>query len=56
VGAPGKPAKQGQRRDARGSHAASEREVEKKGKIAGKSSYRICAPGEGIKSGETEKA
>jgi hypothetical protein len=56
VGAPGKPAEQGQRRDARRSHAAGGRGAGKKGKVAGKSSHRICDPGGGIKSGETEKA
>jgi hypothetical protein len=56
VGAPGKPAEQGQRRDVRRSHAASGRGVRKKGKVADKSSHRICDPGGGTKSGNTEKA
>jgi hypothetical protein len=56
VGAPGKPAEQGQRRDVRRSYAARGRGAGKKGKVADKSSHRICDPGEGIKSRETEKA
>jgi hypothetical protein len=56
VKAPGKPAEQGQRRDARRSHAVGGRETEKKGKTVNKSSHRIYAPDGGIKSGETEKA
>jgi hypothetical protein len=56
MGAPGKPAEQGQRKDVRRSHAARGREAEKKGKVANKSSYRICASSRGIKSRETEKA
>jgi hypothetical protein len=55
VGAPGKPAEQGQRRDVKRSHAASGRGVEKKGKVADKSFYRIRAPNKDIKSKETEK-
>jgi hypothetical protein len=55
VGAPGKPAEQGQRRDARRSHAAGGRGAEKKEKVAGKSFYRIFAPSKGTKSGETGK-
>jgi hypothetical protein len=45
VGAPGKPVEQGQRRDVRRSHAASGRGAEKREKVAGKSSHRICDPG-----------
>jgi hypothetical protein len=57
VGAPGKPAQQGQRRDVRRSHAASGRSIGRKEKMAGKSSYRICDPsGRGIKAGETEES
>jgi hypothetical protein len=56
VGAPGKPIEQGQRRDVRRSHAARGQGVGKEGKVAGKSFRRICVPGEGIKSGEIEKA
>jgi hypothetical protein len=56
VGAPGKHAEQGQRRDARRSHAAGGRGAGKKGKVTGKSGHRICAPSRGTKSGETEKA
>jgi hypothetical protein len=55
VGAPGKPAEQGQRRDVRRSHAASGREVGKREKVADKSSYRICdSSGRDIKAEETE--
>jgi hypothetical protein len=32
------------------------REAGKRGKVAGKFSHRICAPGGGTKSGETGKA
>ena len=54
--APGKPAEQDQRRDARRSHAASGRGAGKREKVAGKSSHRICDPGgRGIKAGETEE-
>jgi hypothetical protein len=54
MGAPGKPAEQGQRRDVRRSHAASGREAGKREKVAGKSFHRICDPGgRGIKAGET---
>jgi hypothetical protein len=57
VGAPGKPAEQGQRRDVRRSHAASGRGVGKREKVAGKSSHRIYDPGgRGIKAGETEES
>jgi hypothetical protein len=41
VGAPGKPAEQGQRRDARRSHAASGRGAGKREKVAGKSSVTL---------------
>jgi hypothetical protein len=56
VGAPGNPVKQGQRRDVRRSHAASERGIEKKRKIAGKSFYKIYDPDRGIKFREIETA
>jgi hypothetical protein len=57
VEAPRKPAEQGQRRDARRSHAASGREAGKREKVAGKSSHRICDPGgRGTKAEETEES
>jgi hypothetical protein len=57
VGAPGKPAEQGQRRDVRRSYAASGRGVEKREKVADKSFYRMYDPGgRDIKARETEES
>jgi hypothetical protein len=49
VEAPGKPAEQGQRIDARRLYTIDRRGAEKKEKIADKSFYRIYAPNRGTK-------
>ena len=56
MGAPGKPAEQGQRRDARRSHAASGRRAERKEKVAGKSSTGVMTLAEAQKLEKPSKA